>query len=136
MIAIAVQMFLLAFPMRYLACFVELALGSHLNSITVAKDVTEDIKSFDTNHKALKSRLDMAKKLQKLINVHSMVKEFSNQSIIAWNFYNYSCIILINFLSIQLWSSSIQKDEHSILWLKPHFKKINLSKCWIWFIIM
>lgn len=84
--AIALQTIMLAYPMRYLACFVTLALGSYLNSITLAEGLASDIKSLDADRKKmLRPRILMVKKVSKLINLHSFSKQLSRAANILYN---------------------------------------------------
>lgn len=72
--------------MRYMACFLTLALGGYLNSIILAQDVTSNIKSFDADRKKMsKPRIRMIKKISDLINLHSAAKQFSRAAIILRN---------------------------------------------------
>lgn len=96
-LAIALQTFMLAYPMRFLACFLTLALGGYLNSITIANDVIHDVKSFNHDKIWLKSKVDVHIKLFELTNLHSAAKQLSrkNKSLKAIQ-------IIILFITIML----------------------------------
>lgn len=71
---------MLAYPMRFLACFLTLALGGCLNSITMANDVIYDVKSFNHDKIWLKSKVDVHNELFELINLHSAAKQLSRKN--------------------------------------------------------
>lgn len=80
--------------MRYMVCFVTLALGGYLNSITLAKDVNGDIKSFNADRK----RLNIVKKLPEWIKLHSDGKQLSRKTVILHN--SYKTYTFCNFLRV------------------------------------
>ena len=80
-IAVALQISIVSYPLRYLACFFTLAFGAYLIGTTIAKHVVEDMKSTNDDIKFSKSKIDVFKKLSELIQMHSDAKQLNETRI-------------------------------------------------------
>lgn len=70
-------MILVSYPFHYLACFVILALGAFLFSITLNQDTVDDLNTANDDLKSLKSKLDIFKKLSESVRLNSTGKKLN-----------------------------------------------------------
>lgn len=75
--AIALQIFIVLHPLRYMVCIVSFALGCFLFAITLVNELIDDITAANDDIKKSKSKVDLVKKFSELINLHSDGKQFS-----------------------------------------------------------
>lgn len=77
LVAVALQIIVASFPLRYLSCFMTFPLGGHLFTVTIANDVIADMKSINDDVKIWKSETYIYTKLLELIHLHSDGKQLS-----------------------------------------------------------
>lgn len=76
-IAVTIQIIILSYPCLFLTSLFLLALGAYLFSVTVVNGIVDILKSVNADLKTSKSKVDLYKKLPKLIRVHTNGKQLS-----------------------------------------------------------
>lgn len=79
-VAVVLQIIIIGYPLRFLACYASLALGAYMFAIAFVKDILDDLKSLNDNLKATSPESDVYKKLCEVIHVHSGGKQLNTIS--------------------------------------------------------